>query len=114
MFSFSIYIAAVVSDDGGVRTLPQSPACFVSYKSWLSVHGTCNEGKHGEILSNLCGQFSEDITGLCYALQTVQQRQYMETTQYCCTSLPLDHIITQSVLCRTENVFVCLQIENPG
>ena len=64
MFNLSIYFAAVVSDDGGVRTkiTLQSPACFVSYKSWLSVHGTCNEGKPGEILSNLCGQFSGDIT----------------------------------------------------
>ena len=81
MFNLSIYFAAVVSDDGGVRTkiTLQSPACFLSYKSRLSVHGTCNEGKPGEILSNLCGQFSGDIrttnTGLCTTAGT-QQTQY--------------------------------------
>ena len=89
MFNLSIYFVAVVSDDGGVRgKIPlQSPACFVSYKSWLSVHGTWNEGKHGEILSNLCGQFSGDITGhqdwtRYHSQLSVGSTMSMETSQY--------------------------------
>ena len=83
MFNLTIYFVAVVCDDGGVRTkiTLQSPACFVSYKSWLSVHGTCNEGKHREILSNLCGQFSGDITatntGLCTTTLPAVQHKYV-------------------------------------
>ena len=41
------------------------------------MHGTCNEGKPGEILSNLCGQFSGDISG--------------SNTGLCTTTVPLCH-----------------------
>ena len=109
MFNLSIYFVAVVSDDGGVRgKIPlQSPACFVSYKSWLSVHGTCNEGKPGEILSNLCGQFSGDISPPLDWTRETKPRPYQisvcPSVSQCVPVWFLKHI-----------VFVCLQIENPG